>query len=95
MSITKKDVEYVAKLARLELSEQEKEKFTPQLDSVLHSMETLNHLDTTKVEPTSHVLPINNVWREDLVKPGFSQEEILANAPEQAEGFFKVKKVIE
>lgn len=95
MSITKKDVEYVAKLARLELTEQEKEKFATQLDSILKYMDKLNQLDTTKVEPTSHVLPINNVWREDVIKPSFSQEEILANAPEQAEGFFKVKKVIE
>ncbi len=95
MKITKKEVEYVARLARLALSEAEKEKMTAQLDSILQYMDTLNKLDTKKVEPTSHVLPLNNVWREDVTTPSCPREEILANAPEQAEGFYKVKKVIE
>jgi aspartyl-tRNA(Asn)/glutamyl-tRNA(Gln) amidotransferase subunit C len=95
MKITKKEVEYVARLARLALSEAEKEKMTAQLDSILQYVDTLNKLDTKNVEPTSHVLPLNNVWREDVVKPSYAREEILANAPEQAEGFYKVKKVIE
>jgi len=95
MKITKKEVEYVARLARLSLSEAEKEKMTAQLDSILEYMDTLNKLDTKNVAATSHVLPLNNVWREDTVKPSLSREEMLANAPEQAEGFFKVKKVIE
>lgn len=95
MKITRKEVEYVARLARLALSEKEKDKLTNQLDSILSYMGTLNKLDTSKVEPTSHVLPLNNVWREDVVKSSCPREEILANAPEQAEGFYKVKKVIE
>ncbi len=95
MKITKKEVEYVARLARLALSEAEKEKMTAQLDSILQYMDKLNSLDTKNVEPTSHVLPLNNVWREDKVQPSLSREEMLANAPEQAEGFYKVKKVIE
>lgn len=95
MKITEKEVEYVAKLARLELTEEEKQKMTRQLDSILAYMEKLNTLDTKDVEPTSHVLPLHNVWREDRTEPSFSQEDILANAPEKAEGFFKVKKVIE
>jgi aspartyl-tRNA(Asn)/glutamyl-tRNA(Gln) amidotransferase subunit C len=95
MKITKKEVEYVARLARLSLSEAEKEKMTAQLDSILQYMDKLNKLDTKNIEPTSHVLPLNNVWREDMVKPSPSREEMLANAPEQAEGFYKVKKVIE
>jgi aspartyl-tRNA(Asn)/glutamyl-tRNA(Gln) amidotransferase subunit C len=95
VKITKKEVEYVARLARLSLSEAEKEKMTAQMDSILEYMGTLNKLDTKNVEATSHVLPLSNVWREDTVKPSLSREEMLANAPEQAEGFFKVKKVIE
>lgn len=95
MKITKKEVEYVARLARLALGEEEKEKITTQLDSILGYMDKLNKLDTKNVEPTSHVLPINNVWRQDEVKPSLTQEEILANAPEKQEGFFKVKKIIE
>lgn len=95
MKITRKEVEYVARLARLALSEVEKEKMTAQLDSILQYMDTLNKLDTNKIEPTSHVLPLNNVWREDVATPSCPREEILANAPEQAEGFYKVKKVIE
>lgn len=95
MKITKKEVEYVARLARLALSEAEKEKMTAQMDSILQYMDKLNKLDTKNVEPTSHVLPLNNVWREDKIVPSPTREEMLANAPEQAEGFYKVKKVIE
>lgn len=95
MKITKKEVEYVARLARLSLNEAEKEKMTAQLDSILQYVDTLNKLDTKNVEPTSHVLPLNNVWREDTARPSTPRDEILANAPDQAEGFYKVKKVIE
>ena len=73
MKITKKEVEYVARLARLSLSEAEKEKMTAQLDSILQYMDKLNKLDTKNIEPTSHVLPLNNVWREDMVKPSPSR----------------------
>jgi aspartyl-tRNA(Asn)/glutamyl-tRNA(Gln) amidotransferase subunit C len=95
VKITKKEVEYVARLARLSLNEQEKEKMTAQLDSILQYVDTLNKLDTKNIEPTSHVLPLNNVWREDVIRPSTPRDEILANAPDQAEGFYKVKKVIE
>ncbi|MDD5260135.1 MAG: Asp-tRNA(Asn)/Glu-tRNA(Gln) amidotransferase subunit GatC [bacterium] len=95
MKITSKEVEYVARLARLSLSEKEKEKMTAQLDSILQYMDTLNKLDTNNIEPTSHVLPLNNVWREDVARPSTPRDKILANAPDQAEGFYKVKKVIE
>ena len=95
MKITKKEVEYVARLARLSLNEAEKEKMTAQLDSILQYVDTLNKLDTSNIEPTSHVLPLNNIWREDAARPSTPRDEILANAPDQAEGFYKVKKVIE
>ncbi|MDA8211207.1 MAG: Asp-tRNA(Asn)/Glu-tRNA(Gln) amidotransferase subunit GatC [Clostridia bacterium] len=92
--ITKKDVEHVALLARLELSEAEKEKFTEQLNAILEYADALKKLDTTNVQPTAHPLPINNVFREDVARPGIANEDALANAPEQEDGFFKVPKIV-
>jgi aspartyl-tRNA(Asn)/glutamyl-tRNA(Gln) amidotransferase subunit C len=95
MKISKQEVEHVAKLARLELSEAEREKLTDQLSNILTYVETLNELDTKGVEPTSHVLDIKNVMREDRGVPGLTQDRALANAPEQAAGHYKVPKIIE
>jgi aspartyl-tRNA(Asn)/glutamyl-tRNA(Gln) amidotransferase subunit C len=95
MKITKKDVEHVAMLARLYLDEEEKAKYTRQLNSILDYMEKLNQLDTEKVEPTSHVLPIKNVFRKDRVEESLANEEVLANAPDKENGYFKVPKIIE
>lgn len=95
MKITREEVEHVARLARLELSEEEKERIRAQLDSILQYMEKLNELDTTDVEPTSHVLPMVNVMREDALRPAISQEEALANAPDRQEAFFRVPRIIE
>ncbi len=97
MKITKKDVEHVARLARLALSEEEKERYTAQLEGILEYIDKLNKADTANVPPTSHVLPMANVWREDQVEPKRlgSQQDILKNAPEAEGPFFKVKKVIE
>lgn len=95
MKITKQEVEHVARLARLELSEQEKEKLTEQMSNVLTYVEKLNELDTKGVEPTAHVLDINNVMRDDVAETSLSQEQALANAPEKAAGHYKVPKIIE
>jgi aspartyl-tRNA(Asn)/glutamyl-tRNA(Gln) amidotransferase subunit C len=95
MKLTKKDVEYVAKLARLELNEEEKEKYTLQLAQILEYVSKLEQLNTQNIEPTSHVLSLENVFRDDEVKPSLSRDEVLANAPETEDGYFKVKKVIE
>ena len=95
MKITKEEVEHVAKLARLELSEQEKEKLTDQLSGILTYVEKLNSLDTKGVEPTAHVLDIKNVMRDDVARPSLPQERALANAPEKAAGHYKVPKIIE
>ncbi len=89
------DIEKVARLARLELSEEEKITFGNQLEQILTHMEQLNQLDTTGVEPTSHAIPVYNVFREDEVKASLSQEEVLAIAPDQEDGHFKVPKIIE
>jgi aspartyl-tRNA(Asn)/glutamyl-tRNA(Gln) amidotransferase subunit C len=95
MKISKQEVEHVAKLARLELAEVEKDKLIDQLSNILTYVETLNGLDTTGVEPTSHVLDIKNVMRDDVSAPSLPQEQALANAPEKAAGHFKVPKIIE
>jgi aspartyl-tRNA(Asn)/glutamyl-tRNA(Gln) amidotransferase subunit C len=93
--ITKKEVEHVARLARLGLSEEEKEVFTKQLNSILTYMEKLNELDTADVEPTSHVLPIQNVFKEDEIKESLPKEKAIANAPDRTEEFYRVPKIIE
>jgi len=93
--ISKKDVEHVALLARLEFNEEEKEMFTEQLNNILDHISMLNKVETDNIAPTYHVLPQKNVWREDVVKPSLSREDALANAPEQENGCFKVLKVIE
>ncbi|CAH1205081.1 Aspartyl/glutamyl-tRNA(Asn/Gln) amidotransferase subunit C [Paenibacillus plantiphilus] len=95
MSITVKDVEHVANLARLELSEGEKEQFTGQLNAILKYAEKLNELDTEQVEPTSHVLPVTNVMRDDVVKESVTVEIALKNAPDEEDGQFKVPAVLE
>jgi aspartyl-tRNA(Asn)/glutamyl-tRNA(Gln) amidotransferase subunit C len=92
--IEKKDVEYVAWLARLELSEEEKEKFTRQLGQVLEHAEKIKPLDTEDVEPTSHVIAMKNVMREDEVRPCLSQDEALSNAPSREGGYFKEPRII-
>ncbi len=94
MPVTIKDVEHIAKLARLEFSDAEKEKLTHQLNDILRYIEKLNQLDTTKVEPLSHVIELTNVVREDTVTPSMAREEVLQNAPSKTEKFFKVPKVI-
>jgi len=94
MSVTIKDVEHIAKLANLEFTDKEKEKFTHQLNKILEYMEQMNKLDTTSVEPLSHVIELSNVFRTDEVKQSISTEEALKNAPSKTEIFFKVPKVI-
>ena len=95
MKIMKQEVEHVARLARLELSDQEEEKLTDQLSNILTYVEKLNELDTKGVQPTSHVLDINNVMRSDVPGESLPQETALANAPDKAAGHYKVPKIIE
>jgi aspartyl-tRNA(Asn)/glutamyl-tRNA(Gln) amidotransferase subunit C len=91
----KMDIEKVAKLARLELSEKEKNTLGNQLEQILIYMEQLNRIDTTGVEPTSHAIPIQNAFREDDTRPSFSREDVLGIAPEEEDGHFKVPRIIE
>jgi len=92
--ITKKEVEYVAKLAKLEFNEEEKEEFTFQLNSILDYFKKLNELDTEKVEPTAYVISTPNLLNEDKVKPSLPQEEVLSNRKFIKKGYFKVPKIM-
>lgn len=94
MPVSRDDVEYVAKLARIELTEEEKNTLTSQLNSILGHIEKLSELDTEGVEPTFHVFDVRNVFREDEVSPSLPTEEILKNAPVRDGNFFKVPKII-
>jgi aspartyl-tRNA(Asn)/glutamyl-tRNA(Gln) amidotransferase subunit C len=87
-------VKHVANLARLAITEEEAEKFAKQLDAIITFAEQLNELDTENVEPTSHVLDIKNVLREDIPKKGLPREDVLKNAPEEKEGQFKVPSIL-
>ena len=98
MPFTEKDVRYVADLAHLELTEEEVKKYLPQLDSILQYVEKLNELDTSEIEPMAQVTyrgSENASFRTDEAHKNFSQEQALANAPEQGAGCFKVPRVIE
>ena len=94
MSVTLNDVDHIAQLARLEFTADEKAMFTHQLNSILSYVEQLNKLDTSNVEPLAHVIELDEAYREDIVKPGVSQEDALKNAPAKTEKFFRVPKVI-
>jgi len=97
MAISKKDVEHVARLARLALSDEEKERYTTQMGSILEYIEKLKAINTDGVEPTAHPWPVTNVWREDKAEllQGVTRDELLQNAPEKEGPFFKVRKVME
>jgi aspartyl-tRNA(Asn)/glutamyl-tRNA(Gln) amidotransferase subunit C len=95
MKITREEVENVAVLARLELTGEEKDVFTGQMDAILAYVDKLNELDTSGVIPTAHAVPMENSFRDDEARPSIGVDSALANAPERADGFFRVPKVIE
>ena len=95
MEITKQEVEKVAKLARLQLTDIEKAAFAKQLSQILTHVDTLKQYDTIGVEPTATVPGQANVFRPDMARPSLSVECVVANAPESADGFFVVPKIIE
>lgn len=94
MPVTLRDVEYVAALARLSFTAEEKQRLTGELNAVLHYMEQLNLLDTSNVEPLTHVTGSTNVMRDDTRRPGLTREEALQNAPVKSGRFFRVPKVL-
>lgn len=89
------DIQYVAHLARLELTPEEERKFAAQLGQVLQHIEKLKQLDVSAVEPTAHATPLMNVTRPDVPRPGLPHEEALRNAPASANGLFIVPKIVE
>ena len=89
------DVAYVAHLARMHLSESEKETISAQLKSILAYMVKLNELDVSNVEPTAHAIPLTNVFRPDAIRPCIDPAKVLKNAPEEARGLFIVPKIVE
>lgn len=95
MKITKEQVKHIALLSRLELNEGETEVYQEQLSRILDYVEKLNEVDTKNIEPTSHVIELNNIFREDEVKTSISRDEALRNAPDSTDKFFRVPKIIE
>jgi aspartyl-tRNA(Asn)/glutamyl-tRNA(Gln) amidotransferase subunit C len=95
MKVDKKEVEYAAALARIELSEEEKELYSEQLSTILAFFDRLKEVDTENVQPTSHVVDLVNAYRSDQVRPGPGVEEVLANAPDRAQRFFRVPKILD
>lgn len=94
MALSEKDVQYVAKLARLEVTDQETARYTQQLANILQYVEQLNKLDTSNVEPLTHPLDVKNIFRKDEVKPPLSQKDVLSNGPEVQSGHFRVPKIM-
>lgn len=94
MTISKKEVLHVANLARLDLEEGAIERFADQIGNILDYMETLNHLDTQKIHPTSHAIFLSNAFRKDMERNHLDREAALSNAPEAMDGAFIVPKVI-
>jgi len=95
LKISLREVEYVAHLARLEISEGERDKFTAQLNDILLYIDQLNRLNTEGVEPMSHAISVNNAFREDHIKDSIGTQQALSNAPDARGDFFRVPKVID
>jgi len=95
MKITREEVQQVAILARLDLDEEEQERLTAELDSILEHMEKLNEIDTEGVEPLAHVVDLVNAFREDRIVNQPRTDELLANAPARDDDFISVPKIIE
>jgi len=89
------DVRYVAHLARLDLTDAERDEFQRQMDHIVEYVNQIREVDVEGVEPTAHAVAVQNVFREDAARPGLDHEQALANAPEQAMGQFKVPIIVE
>ena len=92
--LSKQDVEHVAWLAHIQLSEEEKEQFTEQFNDILEYFKKIDEIDTEGIEPTYHVLDLKNVTRKDEIVPSMSTEEALKNAPRKQKKFFKAPRIV-
>lgn len=95
MKISEQDIKTVASLSRLRIREEESEEVISQLNRILTYVENLQTLDTTNIEPTTYALPMQNVFRADVVKPSLARDLALSNAPLKEDGYFKVPRVLE
>ena len=95
MKLSREEVKHIALLCRLGLSEEELEQFREQLSNILENFEVLQQVDTTSVPPTTHIIALGNVVRADEPLPSSPQSDILANAPQTEEGYFRVRAVLE
>ena len=95
MRLSQKEVEHIALLSRLKLTAQERERMTTQLNDIMGFFEQIGELDTADVEPTSHVIPMRNVFRPDEVRPSLPVDDVLQNAPQRAGDTFRVPRVVE
>jgi aspartyl-tRNA(Asn)/glutamyl-tRNA(Gln) amidotransferase subunit C len=95
MSLTLAEVEHIAELARLSLTDDEKALYRDQLSAILDYAAILQQVDTSTIAPTATVLPLRNVMRPDEVEPAMAREDVLANAPDAEEGFFRVQAILE
>ena len=93
MQLSTTDVEHIAELAKLALTADEIEQYRRQLSDILAHFETLQKVDTSSVPPTASVLPLRTVMRADVMRPGLSTDDALANAPDREDGFFRVRAV--
>ncbi|MBI4679677.1 MAG: Asp-tRNA(Asn)/Glu-tRNA(Gln) amidotransferase subunit GatC [Nitrospirae bacterium] len=88
-------IDHIAMLARLDLTNEEKEIFSKQLSRIIEYINKLNELDTTSIKPTAHILPIKNIFRDDKLKPSLLKDKALQNAPGRTDDFYRVPKIIE
>lgn len=95
MSISRDELKHIALLSRLELTDDEADLYTQHIGEILDYVEKLNELDVTDVEPTCHAVPMQNIMRDDVVKPGLDIEESLKNAAEKEDRYFRVPRVTE
>ncbi|MBN1283868.1 MAG: Asp-tRNA(Asn)/Glu-tRNA(Gln) amidotransferase subunit GatC [Anaerolineae bacterium] len=95
MKLSRQDVEHVAELAKLSLTEAEKTTYQAQLSAILDYFEMLQQIDTEAISPTASVLALQNVMREDEVRPSFPREQIITNAPEHEDGQFRVEAILD
>ncbi len=93
--IDKKEVENIAMLSRLELNDSEKVNYQKELSEILSFVEKINKLDLTNVEPTNHILDVNNVMRDDISKESLDRKKVLTNVPSEKDGFIVVPKVVQ
>lgn len=94
-AISREEVAHLARLSRLAVTEQELDRFAGQLDVILQSVARIGDVAAEDIPPTSHSVPLTNIYRDDVVRPSLTQEEALSGAPDSAEGRFRVPRILD